>query len=57
MLKKLKLAEQKFIKEKEVPTRNQLIRRAVIENTTTKNSSRIQKAITESIERIRNKIE
>jgi hypothetical protein len=45
MIRKLKLAKNKFLEEKTIPTRNQLIRRAVIENNTTKNSIRIQTEI------------
>jgi hypothetical protein len=57
MIRKLRWAEKEFIKEKEIPTRNQLIRRAVIENTTTKNSLRIQNEINKSLIRIRKEIE
>jgi hypothetical protein len=42
MLRKLRLAERLFLEEKVIPSRNQLIRRAVIENYTTKNSKLIQ---------------
>jgi len=42
MLRKLRLAERLFLEEKVIPSRNQLIRRAVIENYTTKNSKQIQ---------------
>ena len=53
MIRKLLWAEKKFIEEKSIPTRNQLIRRAVIENTTTQNSKRIQNEIEMSLNRIR----
>jgi hypothetical protein len=55
--KLLRWAEKEFIKEKEIPSRNQLIRQAVIENTTTKNSLRIQNEINKSLARIRKEIE
>jgi hypothetical protein len=53
MMRKLIWAENKFIEEKIIPTKNQLIRRAVIENTTTQNSRRIQNEIEMSLDRIR----
>lgn len=49
MIRKLKFAEQKFLSESKIPTRNQLIRRAVIDNNSTRKSSRIQSEITESL--------
>jgi hypothetical protein len=39
-----------------MPTRNRLIRQAVIENHTTKTSQRIQEEITKSLKRIENSI-
>jgi hypothetical protein len=45
MVRKLKLAERKFIEEKIISSRNQLICRAVIENNTTKSSIQIQTEI------------
>lgn len=56
MVRKLKLAERKFIEEKIIPSRNQLIRRAIIENTTTKSSERIQNEIAVTLKRIENSI-
>ena len=56
MVRKLKLAEKKFIEEKIIPSRNQLIRRAIIENTTTKSSERIQNEIAVTLKRIENSI-
>ena len=52
MIRKLLWAENKFIEEKIIPTRNQLIRRAMIENTTTHNSIRIQSEIEASLKQI-----
>lgn len=52
MIRKLKLAEQYYIKRKRVPKRRQLIRRAVIENTTTLNSIKVQKEVDNTITRI-----
>jgi hypothetical protein len=56
MIRKLMFAEVKFIEEKIMPTRNRLIRQAVIENHTTKTSQRIQEEITKSLKRIENSI-
>ncbi len=56
MIRKLRLAEREFIDEKAMPTKNQLIRRAIIENNTTKNSERIQNEITKSLKGIENSI-
>ena len=56
MIRKLKLAETKFLGEKIIPSRNQLIRWAVIENYTTKNSKRIQNEVTLSLNRIEQSI-
>jgi hypothetical protein len=52
MIRKLKLAEKEFLREKIIPTQNQLIRRAVIYNTSTKTSSRIQHEIKSSLVKI-----
>jgi Tn7-like transposition protein D/TniQ len=52
MLRKLLNTESRYIKEMKVPTRQQLIRRASINNTTTASSSRIQDEINMSLERI-----
>jgi hypothetical protein len=56
MLRKLLNAESRYIKELKVPTRQQLIRRASINNTTTANSSRIQNEIDMCLERITQEI-
>lgn len=56
MLRKLQLTEKNFIRIKLLPTRNQLIRKAVINNQTTKNSDLIQNQITESLIKIKNSI-
>jgi hypothetical protein len=53
MIRKLLWAESKFIGEKLIPTKNILMSRAVIINTTTKNSVKIQKEIEMSLNRIR----
>lgn len=56
MIRKLRFAEEKFIYEKIIPTRDQLIRRAIINNQTTNNSDRIQNEITDSLKRIENSV-
>jgi uncharacterized phage-associated protein len=57
MVRKLLWAENKFLKEKTVPTKNQIIRRATINNSTTQNSTKIQNEIERSLDRIRNQFE
>lgn len=52
MLRKLRKAEDYYIARGKVPSRQQLIRKAVINNTTPQNSSKTQKAIDETIARI-----
>lgn len=52
MIRKLRFAEKLFIEEREIPTRLQLMVRAVIRNTTTYNSEKIQNEIDESLKRI-----
>jgi len=52
MLRKLKWAEEKYIQEKVMPTKNQLMCRAVIRNGTTSNSPTIQKDVIETLKRI-----
>jgi hypothetical protein len=56
MLRKLRKAENYYISRARIPTRQQLIRKAVINNTTTQNSSKIQTEIDETIKRIEMKI-
>jgi hypothetical protein len=53
MIRKLKWAESLYIKEGRIPSQSQLIRRAVINNTTTNNSTKIQTEILISLDRIR----
>lgn len=53
MIRKLKWAESLYIKEGRIPSQSQLIRRAVINNTTTNNSTKIQTEILISLYRIR----
>jgi hypothetical protein len=52
MIRKLKFTEAQYIKEKKLPTRPQLLIRAVLRNTTTNNSKKIQSEIDKSLERI-----
>lgn len=54
MVRKLRFAEKLYIKEKKLPTRLQLMVRAVIRNTTTNNSQKIQIEINNSLKRIKN---
>jgi hypothetical protein len=57
MLRKLKLAESLYIKERRIPNQNELVRRAVIVNTTTNKSTKIQTEILISLNRIRKAFE
>jgi hypothetical protein len=57
MLRKLKWAESLYIKERRIPNQNELMRRAVIVNTTTNNSTKIQPEILVSLNRIRKELE
>jgi hypothetical protein len=56
MIRKLKLAERKFIEERKIPAHYKLVRGAVINNHTTKNSERIQREITISLAEIRRQL-
>lgn len=56
MIRKLKLTESLYIKEGVVPNQNQLMRRAVIVNSTTLNSSKVQKEVLISLDRIKNEV-
>lgn len=56
MLRKLKWAEEQYVREKVMPTRNQLMCRAAIRNGTTNNSPIIQKEVMETLERIRRRL-
>lgn len=53
MIRKLHWAQGEYLKEKIIPTRSQLIRRAVINNKTTHNSIKIQREIDLVLERFR----
>ncbi|MGC2236769.1 MAG: TnsD family Tn7-like transposition protein [Pyrinomonadaceae bacterium] len=57
MIRKLKQAESLYIKERKIPDRDKLMRRAVIINTTTNNSTRVQTEILISLIRIRKAVE
>lgn len=56
MLRKLHFVERKFIEVKIMPTRNQLTRRARIENYTSKNSVKIQTEIQLSLAKIKKEL-
>lgn len=56
MIRKLKQTEENFLKAKKIPSRSQLTRQAVIENTTTKNSKRIQEEIDKSLIKIKDQL-
>jgi hypothetical protein len=56
MLRKLKFAETLYIEEKKIPTRLQLVVRAVIRNTTTGNSEKIQCEISKTLEKIKDSL-
>ncbi|HEX8734430.1 MAG TPA: TnsD family Tn7-like transposition protein, partial [Pyrinomonadaceae bacterium] len=56
MIRKLKLAERKFIEERKIPIHYQLVRGAVINNHTTKNSERIQREITITLAEIKRQL-
>lgn len=52
MIRKLAPAERYFIMRRRVPKREQLIRRAIINNSTTHNSPKVQREINNSLNRI-----
>lgn len=56
MVRKLAPAEMYYIKKNRVPKRDQLIRRATINNATTHNSTKVQKAVDDSMDRIESSV-
>lgn len=56
MIRKLKLTESLYIREGVVPNQNQLMRRAVIVNSTTRNSTKVQNEVLISLNRIKNEV-
>lgn len=57
MNRKLLWAEKQFVEEKMIPTKLQLEQRAVIRNSTSKNSAKIQNEIEMVLDRIKNRTE
>ena len=49
MLRKIKWVTEKFIEERKIPTINQFKRRAILNNKTSDESERIQRAIEETL--------
>lgn len=53
MLRKIELATNHYLEKEEIPSPSQFIRKAIINNTTTHNSYKIQKAIDKSVIKIK----